>query len=140
MSRPANAFYIGVRYESGTIISKPLTHANPYTTSATAVLRAYLEGRLDMIIEGHSTVVVTDEGGTIRGSKGEGRYVSAVLQAIRSAFFRNGVSVMHTDTITPPSNATTQPVPSAAPASSPSPTPSFYASTSTFPKYNLVIS
>lgn len=138
MAASANAFYVGVRYDNGTIISKPLTKANPYTTSATAVLRAYLESRLDMTTVDHTTVVVTDSEGAIRGSKGDGRYVKAVVDAIKSAFFRGGVSILRTDAAPASRTPTTQPVSSTTVASSPPPTPSFYATSTVFPKYKLV--
>jgi hypothetical protein len=136
--RAKDGFYIGVRYENGTIISKPYTAASPYTTSASALLRAYLDNRLDMTIKGHETVVVLDEGGTIRGSKGNGRYVAPVVQAIKSAFFREGVSILHTDTSKASRPTATQPVPSAAAAPSPPPVPSFYDATCVYPKHKVV--
>lgn len=131
-------FYLGVRYDNGTIISKPYGTNNPYTVSATSLLRAYLDNRLDVAVGKHVTVVVLDEGGAIRGSKGEGRYVAAVVEAIKSAFFRKGVSVLHTDTGKTQSTAASKPVSSAAPAQSPPPVPSFYGETSIYPKHKTV--
>jgi hypothetical protein len=133
--KPVVPFYAGVRYENGTIISLPINALQTYSASTTLAIRAVANGETSASKTGQDTVVLVDHTGAIRGTKGNGRYIAAVAQAIRSAFFPNGKALMGA-TYSPPKRGEEQ-VPTTPPPPPADSVNKFYEESVAFPYFTV---
>lgn len=127
-------YYVGVRFDHGTVISFPVQNSSRYASTPSSTMKAFLEGHLQQRPAGHSTVAILDSNAKLVASKGDGKYYETVVGAIKRSFFSKGVPLRGSDSIeTPPP---TQPAPTAAPLQA-TVTASFYDSTYKHPIYSL---